>query len=139
MSREIKFRIWVKNGNVFLPATYGDGQKLPAAPLMDSDGNLYCWGSQHWGVDNELENPDEFIVQQFTGLKDVRGQEIFEGDILQHDSGRGELNEGIGPVYWDTDGWHWESQCLGERSDYVTIIGNICENPELNYPVKSRG
>lgn len=73
MSRELKFRIWDKNmkrwwceDSQYLQM---DGKKIHPAP----------WSSL------SAELPDESIViQQYIGLKDSDGEEIYEGDILTY-------------------------------------------------------
>ncbi|AWL26810.1 TPA: hypothetical protein U1B35_001141 [Streptococcus suis] len=80
------------------------------------------------------------IVMQSTGLFDVNGKEIFEGDVVLL---RDELNEFESDVYeivysrdnlaWifydkDSHDFYWMSTCTW---DEIEIIGNIYENPEL--------
>ena len=81
------------------------------------------------------------IVMQYTGLWDVFGTRIFDGDILQR--GIGVECEYIGVVKWENDGWIFSipepfqydiftgftlSQLLQHP---VQVVGNIFENPEL--------
>lgn len=68
--------------------------------------------------------------QQFTGLKDKNGNEIFEGDYIrgQFDHGPAGLREEILPVKWSNeDGYQWNYLDLST----IEVIGNLFENPEL--------
>jgi uncharacterized phage protein (TIGR01671 family) len=85
---------------------------------------------------------DEDTVGQFTGLYDVDGKEIYEGDILNFGNG----NTHIFVVYWNeslcsfclreyTRTGEFQGGCsLGEMLHLVSgvkVIGNIHDNPEL--------
>lgn len=83
--------------------------------------------------------------QQFTGLLDKNGKEIYEGDInkthevLKYGSYKVEdtrLSYNSSNIQYDMYyGWYWEDT-RGEQEHFwdcsqIEIIGNIHENPEL--------
>ena len=132
MSHPIKFRVWDKSLKIFLPIEYkysSDYSTLPAAPLIDIHGRLWDWASQHWGINNELcENQDNYIIQQFTGLLDKNGKEIYEGDIVQ-------WNLEIGAVEYSMEDFAYIVKYVDTfiyLNDFeLEVIGNIFENPSL--------
>jgi hypothetical protein len=68
------------------------------------------------------------IIQQFTGLKDSKGIEVYEGDIIQYFV-KGEVF-GRFVVKWNDEGF-WD---YGINLSKSKVIGNIYENPELLTP-----
>ena len=119
MNREIKFRAWETEHKFMIPMVYLFSHK------MDGCLNYYNYGAQ---------NP-ELPLMQYTGLKDSKGREIYEGDILKASStgghtgvvefvdGRFIVNfaKGTGNIIW----------LAIDRAHLDEVIGNIYENPEL--------
>lgn len=82
---------------------------------------------------------DEQTIGQFTGLKDINGKDIYEGDIIK-DNNEFPFN-GNYIVTWDN--YYSRFQCNSTKTDgYLClhdfakpiVIGNIYDNPELIVP-----
>ncbi|GAB6499803.1 MULTISPECIES: YopX family protein [Bacillus] len=121
--REIKFRGWIGDGFIFSECVYQDNDVWRI--LSHNDDN---W----WAC---------LDPQQYTGLKDKNGKEIYEGDILEchhkikgnvffHDGSYGISSEECELNVEDINTYDNLNVELINDNDLV-VIGNIYENPEL--------
>lgn len=101
--------------------------------VMVGDGNIWIIDEDSvagdWIVNNDIN------LMQSTGLKDKDGQEIFEGDILYGYDGEDfweivefDTEEG---KWIRKDIWYNSKLGLSENNEFMEIVGNIYENPEL--------
>lgn len=104
--REIRFRAWVEEKGFSEP--FGLGKY----PMWNGSTSPY-WASMA-------------TVQQFTGLHDKNGVEIYEGDILGPGNGELVFYKGGGFDPFAIPGW----ECTSDP-EYTEVIGNVHENPDL--------
>ena len=125
MSREIKFRVWDKVREVYLDDDHG----FRLMYLRNGSTRFF--------------NQDRWIFEQYTGLNDKNGKEIYEGDIIEvvnvHDGDEECWEQPYGPaipqeVKWDEERLRWSfggcRRILCVPEDFE-VIGNIHANPEL--------
>ena len=117
MNREIKFRLWDKHKKEFL--------------------KYDCWFphtnfKEFTCFDRNFITEDEGItIQQFTGLVDRNGTEIYEGDLVK--TGYGEFMGCTGEVVFDYGAFMLMGETGGMFSDtydscrHGTVVGNIFE------------
>ena len=134
--RELKFRVWDKANNRYLRRD---------STGIDNLGNIIDFENcdeDDRGVHNVRvlgKNDMGFTTEQYTGLHDKNGKEIYEGDILSIPRRKDKKKDKLYTVVWhktharlnfaNTNGEFGEIS-IGKiiRSQ---IVGNIHENSEL--------
>ena len=130
--REIRFRAWDKEKR-----------------FMHEPQSYIFNGMWHGGRKSAT---CDLIVMQFTGVKDNKRKEIYEGDIIAKKDGNGNIIW-KGVVEWGNAGaeykvmlidskekYAWRSLGVGYKDAYPygEIIGNIYKNPELNTQTQTK-
>lgn len=131
--REIKFRAWDKENNKFFKPTY-EAYKGNLEDLSISlSGQLIMRTIEEPAI-NESLFPDRFVLQQFTGLKDRNGVEIYDGDIIKKSKRYFIVKwfNNIGCFNCVTTNEDDGSYPAMNRGSMILseVVGNIYENPE---------
>jgi uncharacterized phage protein (TIGR01671 family) len=117
--RELRFRAWDRIKRKML---YG------VSPF-----NVHITDENEPLLSLEYSKHDDCEFEQYTGLKDKNGKEIYEGDIVDFvDDGEciGVVEYDAPEFYLNADATNWGAMYL-ERTRCQRVIGNIHENPEL--------
>ena len=119
--KELKFRVWNNSHNEFIRPDYG---------LI---GFCYPLDGRIAALTSSNDITEDCVIEQYTGLKDKNGKEIYEGDIVEYDwyirNGKSyRVKEKV--VFDDMGarvcGYNRIRNCSG-----VEVIGNIHENADL--------
>lgn len=109
--REFKFRAWYKKEKI----------------MLNVIGEVY---SECFPYD--FTKSKNLVLMQYTGLKDMNGKEIYDGDILSNDERYYIVSFYNGSFRAEyADGFEEYSLDLIDVAHCCEIVGNIYENPEL--------
>jgi uncharacterized phage protein (TIGR01671 family) len=132
--REIKFRAWNNKEKKLWPADlikrnsiFALSSSLPVKDFL------------------VLPTSEHITLEQYTGLKDKNGKEIFERDHLKCNhfiDAYGKTHHLTHAVYWNKDQFCWKVKDKSGEVDIalwvyvknaedIEVIGNTHENPEL--------
>jgi len=118
MSRDIKFRAWIKNNKRMEMC-------IEVNPFYIGDCDRFHW--KH----------EEVELMQYTGLKDKNGNEIYEGDILEFVATKTKwivsYSHGAFVISYQNSNINILYDCSMENGKltHMKILGNKYESPEL--------
>ena len=119
--REIKFRAWNVETQRYDPCfcCLNEGEGLIIGILDDNDHQ-------------QLIEDGDVVLEQYTGLKDKNGQEIYEGDVIEDTPPWG--GRYVSVVTWEEcedGGDYYQGFQVPHHGEHCEVIGNIHDNPEL--------
>ena len=124
--RKIKFRAWSKQHKTMFDISY---------LRYNGDQTLREVGHALGSTRNVIHVANNYILMQWTGLKDVNGEEIYEGDIVEcfvNGNSYVSFKGGAYGLIFDYSFIPF-SDVYGE----MKVIGNIYEHPHLLKEVKN--
>jgi len=122
-TRVFKFRIWDKGQKEFI--------YKHAAMFLNLEGKVVNYKRRE--LPEVVDIPEHLIFQQFTGLKDKNGVDIYEGDLVEFysNSHKRTFEVMFGEYDGDIDrhcGWNFSGMSFVRD---VTVVGNVFETPDL--------
>lgn len=140
---ETKFRVWDTHLNMFFKPTY----EAYAGKLQDLSITL-CGRLLRRTLEKPAEDESMFegryILTQYTGLKDMYGEELYHKDIVHHSWMEDFLEPFLNVIEEENGAYGYHSQvgfisyCQNKafeftkgQSPFIKKVGNIYQNPEL--------
>lgn len=146
--RTIKFRVWILSpkehwtgvnnfetfdwdnrmrevNSIHFPLNKFSGKDISCESICEDDNYANGW------LGNSSEDELEYILMQYTGLKDKNGKEIYEGDICKYYNRIGVIKYSENcpqfVLFSGNEDFKIDKFMLKE----IVVLGNIYENPEL--------
>jgi len=123
---EIEIRGW----HVSRKQMFHSGEMVEDQLTLLTDGRFINVNGSMQSLSIIYNKEKEFIPMLYTGMKDINGKKIFEGDILWY-----EAESYKGDVWFEGTGFKTDCRGFGHEdlinADGAEVIGNVYENPEL--------
>jgi uncharacterized phage protein (TIGR01671 family) len=136
MNRELKFRIWDKQNKKWIENSsslhcFSNWTICPFTGNVADYVGDYNWdhftstpAADYYWEDGKLIKEPRYVIQQYTGLKDKNGNDIYDGDVIFNDEDK-EI------VRWGFCSWLCGNESFANLDmRFVKIIGNVFENQE---------
>lgn len=128
MNRAIKFRAWDKTENK-MHNVLSLALRWSGGYVIETDADSFI----------KTRNEDESVLLQYTGLKDKKGNEIYEGDLFEYitpishckyrKSVQYEVSEACW-ILWDGNPDNRQSRLASGLASHGEVVGNIFQNTE---------
>lgn len=137
INRQIKYQAWHKQKKKMYSVLSLYLQEHGGVEVFEKWTTDFLTGEKE--METRFYSFDDIELREYTGLKDSKGTDIYEGDIVRIDHPHdltGDFTNAIGGVFWwnEEGGWYHgngNGRPPKRMWKYVEVIGNIYEHSEL--------